>query len=73
MNSFDESGRLRTLPLHTDGASQKKLYATPRRELEARAEFVKRFKARPRDSGEPEMDPVLRWHLGLANEEKNRD
>ena len=35
-----------------------------------RAEYVKRYKARRPNSGEPELDPVLKFHLGLTGEER---
>ena len=69
MNTFDNPDNLRTLPLHTGSAAEKgKLYAKPRRELQTRAEFVKRYKARQPDSGEPDLDPILKYHLGLTGE-----
>ena len=60
MNSYDQRKPLRELPLNSGSAP-----AGPRRELLARAQFVKRYLNRRPDSGEPDFDPVLRFHLGL--------
>ena len=66
MDTFDKSGNLRT----PDGKPGKnKLYDKQRQILETRAEFVKRYKARRPNSGERELDPVLKCHLGLTDEE----
>ena len=66
MDTFDDRGNLRNPP---PGDPRKdKLFAQQREILEARAEYVKRYKNRRPNSGEPGLDPVLKHHLGLADE-----
>ena len=42
------------------------------RELGYRAAFVRNYRAGRRVAGSPELDPVLRFHLGLDGEEKKK-
>ena len=69
MSAFDNgSEKLKTLPLYPDPSAQTPLYAKQRQEIAARGEYVKRYKNRNQNSGERDLDPVLKYHLGLADD-----
>jgi len=71
-STFNETGRLRTLPFQTAGAENTAtLFPQQRRVLERRAGYVRVQLARDREAGRgnragDELDPVLRAHLGLG-------
>jgi hypothetical protein len=71
MSTYHEPRPLRTLPLYTASAEDAaKLFPNQRRVLERRAEYVRAQLVRDREAArgnpaEPELDPVLRFHLGL--------
>jgi hypothetical protein len=76
MSNFPEPGPpLRTLPLYTAAAEEaRKLFPQQRRVLEQRAEYVRAQLARDREARagnalESELDPVLRFHLGLEKKD----
>ena len=62
MDTFDDRGNLRN---PQGDPPKERLYDKQRDILEARAEFVKRYKKRRPNSGEPDLDPVLKHHLRL--------
>jgi len=62
MNDLFDGDKLKCLPLH-EAKDEPRLYHKQRLELEHRAAFIKRV----RDTGSPQLDPVLRCHLGLED------
>ena len=66
MNTYPESETLKTLPLGSCGAEDaRKLYGAQRLELQRRGEFVRGYSARGGGREGVQLDPVLRFHLGL--------
>jgi len=70
MNTFnnDEPKPLRTLPLYSTGAADaNRLLHHQRLEIERRGEYAREQLARQRERGSAgtQLDPVLRFHLGL--------
>lgn len=67
MKSYPESKTLKVLPLGCCGAEDaRKLYGAQQRlELQRRGEFVRGYLAQGSRRGGVQLDPVLRFHLGL--------
>lgn len=66
MKTDREPESLKVLPLGSCGAEDaQKLYGTQRLELQRRGEFVRGYLAQGSRRGGVQLDPVLRFHLGL--------
>ncbi len=57
---------LNTLPLYGDIRERERLFVEQRRMLEQRAELVKRYMNIEGHPAPVNLDPVLRFHLGLG-------
>ena len=64
MSNIEKTPELPKPPFDQERAKQPRLFQEQRLALDRRAAYIKRIRVH----GEKELDPVLRHHLGLAEE-----